>query len=252
MYLSFAVLSLAYFQGPGSGTSLLSGCTETASVLAILQRDAALEVSSSRTSGDDTCYAVSTIVNGAKVKGYVLGAEMTAIREYESRRRPVPTPAPSLPAAVVAPPAPPINPPLKQPSGPPFADFVATDMKRRTFNIHGFQSKVTLICFWDPYNKESQRELLLVSRIGGQLKQKGVENVSVVLSGEREKIEDILEDFHTIMPTVPNGSSLAARYGVTAGGLPRTFVLNERHEVVASNLHGKELEDMIRTLVQSK
>lgn len=244
----FYLGALALFQEPG--VALLADCDATAAIVAALPADAAVQVRSSRTADDGVCYAVSVMVDNKPVRGYVIGnSGLSGIRDYEAHRLVVASPVAGAPVAAPQHPATTAPAVHHQPSGPPFANFIANDMKGHKVDLHKVQAKVTLVCFWAPYSQESERELLVVSRITGQLKSKGVDSVAVVLSYERTRIADVLDDFNMTMRNVPDGTALAARYGVSPGNLPHTFVLNERQEIMASGLHGEALEAAVRKLL---
>ena len=252
MFLTLSILLL--FQGPTIGVPLMTSCAEDATVLAALAPSAAVEVRSSRVDGAETCYGVST-KSDKPVRGYVRGSVLDAIKEYDDRRFKVIVPPPPAPASETKPAMNPADPAPKPPSGPPFANFAALDTEGRRIILKDIHANVVVVCFWAPYNRASQMELLSVTGLSNLYKRKGVEAVGIVLSGDRAKLDDTLEDFATGMPNIPNipgGNELAARYGVTSANLPQTFVLNKKHEVIASGLHGKALEMAIRRLADPK
>ena len=49
-----------------------------------------------------------------------------------------------------------------------------------------------------------------------------------------------------------NGYAVAARFNISHETLPRTYVLNENYEVVASGLHNQALEDLVKQLLADK
>ena len=114
----------------------------------------------------------------------------------------------------------------------PFRDFSGRDMKGRPVSAHSLKGKVNLVCFWSPSNAASSRELLLVNRLYGQFKTKGVDVVALSLSGDPGQLQDTLEDYHLGFRNVPNGYEIAARYNISYSTLPVTYVLNENFEVV--------------------
>jgi hypothetical protein len=52
--------------------------------------------------------------------------------------------------------------------------------------------------------------------------------------------------------TIPNDYNLGSRYGVSYEALPKTYILNDRHEILAAGLHGKELESTVRRLMKGE
>jgi hypothetical protein len=51
---------------------------------------------------------------------------------------------------------------------------------------------------------------------------------------------------------VPSGYAVAAKYNFGYDALPRTYVLNENYEVIASGLHGAALESLVKKLMAGK
>ena len=91
-----------------------------------------------------------------------------------------------------------------------------------------------------------------MSRLYGQFKTQGVDVLAVSLSGDRAQLKDTLDDFHLGFRNVPNGYDLAPRYNIAYSTLPVTYVLNENFEVIASGLHNKALEDLVKKLIAAK
>jgi hypothetical protein len=86
----------------------------------------------------------------------------------------------------------------------------------------------------------------------GQYKKQGVDALAVNYSGDSPQLRDALEDYHLGFRSVVNGFDIAAKYGINYQALPRTYVLNENFEVIASGLHGKALEELLKKLVAAE
>jgi peroxiredoxin len=200
---------------------------------------------------EKTCYSITAVVDGKSVNGYVEGNDLAAVAEFERQRA-----LAARAIASVAPPAAETRPVpasvAETPHYPPFRDFSGRDMKGQPVSAHSLKGKVNLVCFWSPSNAASSRELLLVNRLYAQFKTKGVEVVAVTLSGDRGQLQDTLEDYHLGFRNVPNGYDIAARYNISYETLPVTYVLNENFEVVASGLHARALEDLVKKLIGAK
>ncbi len=125
-------------------------------------------------------------------------------------------------------------------------------MKGSSVSVHSLKGKVNLVCFWSPSNSASSRELLFVSRLYGQFKAQGLDVLAVSLSGDRGLLKDTIDDYHLGFRNVPNGYDLAPRYNIAYSALPVTYVLNKNFEVIASGLHTKALEDLVKKLVATK
>jgi hypothetical protein len=249
------VAFLALFQAPPTGIPLAEDCSDLAPVVATLSPSAPAEVRSSVAGYAKTCYAVTVVVNGKPVRGYVLGDGLDAVAEFERQRAAVAAsiadvaPAPAE-AAAVAPVA--KAPAVEKPHYPPFRDFSGIDMKGKAVSAHSLKGKVNLVVFWSPTNKASYADILAVVRLYGQFKGQGVDAVSVSLSGNTPALRDTVDDIHPGFRTVPNGLEIAARYNIDYDNLPRTYVLNENSEVIASGLHGKAIEDLVTKLVAAQ
>jgi hypothetical protein len=255
VYPYIAFLALLQAPAQAAGVPLTEDCSDSAPVLANLSTSAPVEVRSSVAGYAKTCYAVTATVGGKPVKGYVLGNGLPAIADFERERAAVAAAsiidvAPAPAAAAAAAPAP-KAPAVEKPHYPPFANFSALDMKGKSVSVHGMKGKVNLVCFWSPSNKASFVELLDVARLQAQLKQQGVEALFVSLSGDLAVTRDTLDDLPTIR-VVPKGRDIATRYNIDFDNVPRTYVLNEQFEIVASGLHGKNLDDTVKKLAAEK
>jgi hypothetical protein len=253
-YIAF----LALLQAPAqpAGVPLTEDCSDSAPVLANLSASAPVEVRSSVAGYAKTCYAVTATVGGKPVKGYVLGNGLPAIADFERERAAVAAAsivdvAPAPAAAAAAAPAP-KAPAVEKPHYPPFANFSALDSKGRAVSVRGMKGKINLVCFWSVNKAEASRELLLVNRLYSQYRQQGVDALAVHFSGDSPQLRDTLEDYHLGFRSVVNGFDTASKYGLDYQALPRTYVLNENFEVIASGLHAKALEDLVKKLVTAE
>jgi hypothetical protein len=250
-YIAFFVL----LQAPAkqAGIPLTDDCSESASILAYLPAGAPVEVRSAIAGYAAPCYAVTAVVGGQSTRGYVQGKGLDAVREFERQREAADAAAlkaavaPAPEAASAAPKAPPA--PVAKPHYPPFQDFSATDMKRRPVSVHSLKGKVILVCFWSPNHQNASRELLLVNRLYSQFRKQGLDALAVNASGDSPQLRDTLEDYQLGFRNVPSGFEIASRHNIDYETLPRTYVLNENYEVVASGLHGKALEDLVKKLI---
>jgi len=250
-YVAFFIL----WQAPAqqAGVPLIDDCSDSATVLATLAVSAPVEVRSAIAGNVKTCYAVTAMVDGKPVKGYVQGNDLTAVAEFERQRvaASIVKAAPSEPAATAPPVAPPVV-AVEKPHYPPFANFSAKDMKGKFVSARGLKGKVNLVCFWSPASKTSFQELIAVVRLYSQFHKDGVDALAVNLSGDSEELRDTVGDLRLAFPNVPNGYEVAARYNIEFATLPRTYVLNENYEIITSALHGKALEDFVKKLIGEK
>jgi peroxiredoxin len=242
------VLFIAFFQAPGThSVPLLENCSDPQHVLATLRPGDNVRVRASVAGEAQTCYGVSAVIDGKPINGYIVDKTFPAVADFE-RQRSAASPvgdAPPPPKAT----APVIQPP--RPRLPVFADFSATDLKGKPISLSGLKGKVILVCFWAPQNGSSTRELIQDYRLYDQFRRQGLDAVAISLSSNREEMNDVLEDGITLR-TIPNDYELAARYGVSYEALPKTYILNDRHEILAAGLHGKELESTVRRLMKGE
>jgi hypothetical protein len=237
-----------------AGIPLIDDCSDSATVLGTLAASAPVEVRLAIAGNAKTCYAVTAVVDGKSVKGYVLGNDLSAVVEFERQRAAdvAASLTPHEPAPVAAAPAAAPAVAVEKPHYPPFRDFSAIDMKGKAVSVHGLKGKVNLICFWSPTSKASFPDFLAAVRLYGQFKQQGLDALSVSLSGNTSALRDSVDDMRPGFRTVPNGIDIAARYNIDYNNLPRIYVLNENSEIIASGLHGKALEDLVTKLVAAK
>ena len=248
------VLFLAMLQASSqrAAVPLTEDCSESSAVAATISPDARVEVRSSLAGYDKPCYAVTATVGGKPIRGYAHGNQLDAVVEFERQRAAAAAAsmAPVAPSTPATPPAASI--PVEKPHYPPFGDFSALDMKGKGVSVHSLKGKVNLVCFWSPASKASFADLLAAVRLYGQFKQQGVDALSVSLSGNSPALRDTLDDIHPGFRNIPNGSDIAARYNISYDNLPKTYVLNENFEVIASGLHGKAVEDLVKKLLAEK
>jgi AhpC/TSA family len=239
---------LVFFQAPASqGTPLLESCSEPQHVLATLRPGDNVRVRASVAGEVQTCYGVTAVIDGRTIKGYILDKTIPAVADFERQRSAAPPVADAPPPAKVA--DPPVQPP--HPRLPVFADFSATDLKGKPISLNGMKGKVILVCFWAPQSGPSTRELIQNYRLFDQFRRQGLDAVAISLSSNREDINDVLEEGIAIR-TIPNDYDLGSRYGVSYEALPKTYILNDRHEILAAGLHGRELESTVRRLMKGE
>jgi len=222
--------------------------------VATISADAKVEVRSSLAGYDKPCYAVTATVGGKAIRAYAHGNQLDAVVEFERQR--AAAAAASMAAVALSAPATPSAPaasvPVEKPHYPPFGDFSGLDMKGKGVSVHGLKGKVNLVCFWSPTSKPSFVDMLAVVRLYSQFKQQGVDALSVSLAGNLPALRDTLDDIHPEFRNIPNGFDIAARLHIDYDNLPKTYVLNDKFEVIASGLHGKAVEDLVKKLLAEK
>jgi len=242
------LLFLAFLQAPApQAVPLLEDCSEPQHALATIKPGDSVRVRTSRAGDAQTCYGVTAVIDGKPIKGYVLGNALPAVAEFE-RQRSAASPVGDAPPPAKA--ADPVSQPPR-PRLPVFGDFSARDIKGKPISLSGMKGKVILVCFWAPQSGPSTLELIQDYRLFNQFRKQGLDAVAISLSSNREEIKDVLED-GVGLRTIPNDYDLAGRYGVSYETLPKTFILNDRLEILASGLHGKELETTVQKLMKGQ
>jgi peroxiredoxin len=243
-YLIFALL----FQTSSAPVALLGNCAEPEHVLGTLEAGQLVRVRSAMAGAPVTCYAVTTTLDGKSIEGYILGDKLPAIVDFERQRREAALAAAQARAAAAVPSAA-APAPQERPHRPAFGDFSAVDMKGKAVTLKDVKGKVLVICFWSPASPASIRELLVVSHSFFKLHKQGLDVIAVSLDAGHEHIEDALEG-SMAFPDIPDHYGIAARHGIS--NVPRTFILDERHEIVTAGLHGAALEDAIRETLKGE
>ena len=241
-------LLAAFLQGVSLAPQvpLLEDCSVAGRVVASLRPTDNVQVRSSRAGESQTCYAVTARIDGRDTAGYVLGQALPAIVEFESQRKEAAKPDP--PPATAPAPAPAAASRLRT-----FRNFSGLDViKNQPFELSSLDGNIILVCFWSPRFPESERELIAVSRLVSQLGGRGLQAVGVSLDIQRLELLDSLDDSGARFPNVPDTNGLADREGVSVQALPYTFILNRRHEIVASGLHGAALETTVQNLLREQ
>lgn len=130
-------------------------------------------------------------------------------------------------------------------------DFSGPTPDGRTISLAESKGKVTIIDFWAAWCKPCRMENPNVVRIYNQYKDKGLQIIGVSLDNKKEDwIKAIADDKLTwlhISNLAYFNDEIAKKYSVNA--IPATFILDEKGNIVAKNLRGKELENKIAEML---
>jgi peroxiredoxin len=119
-------------------------------------------------------------------------------------------------------------------------------------NLKDMKGKAIVVCFWSPANKSSQGELSQIASLFDEFRKKGMDAVAVSLDPNATHMMGALDDFSTPFPNVPDRSGVARRHNISNASVPQTFVLNQNHEIIASGLHGNELQNAVVQLMKGQ
>jgi hypothetical protein len=250
-YFLFATLLQQSVAPQPAGIPLVEDCSANSRVIAMLDTSAKVEVRFSMAGETQTCYTVTATMGAQRVDGHITGTSLAAIKEFERQRAEAaptlpapPPPAPTVAAAGRAP-----APAKPMPRLPAFANFSGVDVNRRPLNFASLTGKLILVCFWSPDIRESQRELIAVTGLYSRYHRQGLEAVGISLGLQRSAVLEAMDDFGTTFPVLVDSLGLADHAGVSVDSLPRTFVLNGQHGIIASGLHGRQLETTVQKLM---
>ena len=227
---------------PRQGVPIVEDCEEPSRVVGTLHAGDALRVRSAIAGAPQTCYAVTAVVDGRPLNGYLLGGGLPAIQEFERQRRA------ATPIGEAAPP----KDPAAQEEKPRvvFPDFSAVDLNGNNVSLKQLKAKVIAVCFWSPSSKPSQGELKAVASLYDEFQGQGLEAIAISLDPRLERISGSLDDFSTSFPNVPDRFGLARKYNVS--NVPQTFLLNQKREIMATGLHGTELRNAVSQMIKQK
>lgn len=252
------LLLLAFLQAP-AGEPLRSGCFSDAEPIAMVAPRDDVQVLSAIGGEDRTCYKITVSRQGQNLIGYVIGDELSAIREFEHQREKASQAAAeaqarrALAQAAVAPTA--SEKENRKPKDPlistEFENFSGRDSKGNPVNLSGLKGRVTLVTFWSPKSRQAEHQLMSVMPLYNQFHKSGLAAVSVSMDPNPDHITEALDDVSPNWPQMPDQSGLAARYHVdpTAG---KVFVLDSAHRIVAAGPMGPDIEKAVRQLVNSQ
>lgn len=126
-----------------------------------------------------------------------------------------------------------------------FQDFRLPSITGDSVQLSEFKGKLKLIDFWASWCGPCRAENPNLLRIYNKYKDKGFTIVGISLDAEREAwLKAIRDDnlpWHQFL--AGTNSTIAKQYNIRT--IPHTFLLDAENKIIAINLGGKQLEDMI-------
>jgi thiol-disulfide isomerase/thioredoxin len=121
----------------------------------------------------------------------------------------------------------------------------------KEFDVKQYRGKVVLVDFWATWCPPCVAELPHIRQAYDRYHEDGFEVVGVSLDVSRAKLAEFVKEHGLPWPQVffdrarqaDGNNPLARRYGINA--IPATFLLDRRGRVVAENLRGSALEQVI-------
>jgi peroxiredoxin len=145
----------------------------------------------------------------------------------------------------------PLNAPMNRPV--PAPSFHLEDQGSHVHQLSDFRGKVVIVNFWASWCAPCREELPSMNRARTVLKQKDVAMLAINLGEDREAVNAFIDDFpidFTVL--LDHDGSVGQGWQVT--GMPTTFVVNSRGEIVY-RIVGKrewdsvEILELIRKLI---
>jgi len=140
----------------------------------------------------------------------------------------------------------------KQPKiGDEFADFKMKDQNGKALKLSDLKGKTVLLDFWASWCAPCRKENPNLVRIYKKFKPKGFEIFAVSLDEKKNKWLDAIKndrlDWYHVNDLKGNGNHAALLYGVE--GVPDSFLIDENGIIVARDLRGKELEQLLNKML---
>ncbi len=135
-----------------------------------------------------------------------------------------------------------------------FPDFHVKDLEGNDLSVAKYRGKVLLIDFWATWCGPCVREFPNVLKAYAARHQDGFEIIGISLDEDRQKLLTFLKDKHIPWPQYFDGkgwaNQLAVRFGVNS--IPATYLLDKDGKIVAKDLRGQALEDMLADALSKK
>lgn len=272
--LSGAVFAAAFAHAQTPPTfPLLKSCGEGAEVLTTIGSSDAVKIRYSFAADSGTCYAVTAIVEGKDVNGYLEGIKRSAttavhpaIVAFEQDVRThvvqIPVAPPPAPAPPVAPkPAEPSQPaaaletapqePVQAPPAPlSFAGFRAVDIKGNRVDFSTMRTPNIVVYFWSATDKRGIKKAAEMENVYEEFHQRGVDVVGVASARNATQLREVCSNNEVVWPEILDGGGIANRYHVDPA---KPYMLLDRsRNVIAAASSPTELAAVLRPLTKSR
>jgi len=232
MGLTVSMIAVSVGAQTSDTIPLLRDCSnaDAEELVATVQKTDRVQVRYGLSGNTQTCYAVSTTVNGKSVEGYLLGAAHPDVAAFErnARSRVPEIPAPTEPARVGETPHKDLTP--KAPKS--FAGLSGTSPDGRRISLSQLSAPTVVLYFWSANNKQSIREADGMDGVYELYRNKGVGLVGVVSGASVTQVRRVISDEEVIWPQILDHGDIAARY--PASKETKYFILNRNRNVVAA------------------
>lgn len=136
----------------------------------------------------------------------------------------------------------------------PWTDFAATTLEGRELSAEALRGQVVLLDFWATWCVPCLSEIPYLKEAYARHRDAGLKILGVSLDQRpRREIESFLRRHEIPWPQVWDGQgfagALARRFGVES--LPRSFLVDRRGRIVATDLRGEELLAVLDALLDT-
>ncbi|MFK5958511.1 MAG: TlpA disulfide reductase family protein [Lutibacter sp.] len=125
--------------------------------------------------------------------------------------------------------------------------------QHKIVNLDSVKGKYTLIDFWASWCPPCRTESVLLNELYTSYNSKGFEIYGISLDSKKERWLKALKQDNRIWTEVSTlegfNTAISQEYGITS--LPTNFLINASGEIIAVNIHGKELKEKIMELLSN-
>lgn len=119
-------------------------------------------------------------------------------------------------------------------------------------SLDSIKGTYTLVDFWASWCPPCRTESLLLNDLYISYQSKGFEIYGISLDSKKERWLKALKQDQRVWPEVSTfggfNTPVSIEYGITA--LPTNFLIDSRGKIIATNIHGKELEEKLQKLFE--
>jgi peroxiredoxin len=132
-------------------------------------------------------------------------------------------------------------------AGAAFPDFSVKDLDGKPMSVSALKGKVVLIDFWATWCPPCVREIPNVIAAYKKYHSKGFDILGVSLDQDKAALAGFIKKNDMTWPQYFDGqgfdNALAAKYGIQS--IPSTYLIDQKGNIIATNLRGEELETAV-------